>query len=187
MTSVKTIYPEFKCLTTFRKVMKRIESAKGIGYYLICKLKITDYERNGKLCDRLYAMREQGRTTMFYRHFENLLNEDEIELDKMEEEYTEQKVREGGSMWLGSEDWDNIRQKMSVKFPMFYKFIHSKYQGDIWIEYVDKKYPQKWLWNEQNKYEMMAKKWEFQQAMISRDYKAITLCDDVIGLINEYL
>lgn len=45
----------------------------------------------------------------------------------------------------------------------------------------------KWLWGEQNKYDAMAKKWEFQQAMISRDYKAVTLCDDVIGLVFEYL
>jgi hypothetical protein len=178
MTSIKTIYPEFKSLTTFRKVMKRIESAKGEDWKLRKNLKDIDYKRG------MYAMREQ--TPMFQRHFENLMDEEELEIDKMEEEYRDEKIREGASEWLGSDDWDIIHQRMSVKFPMFHKFIQSQY-GDRWVQYVDKNYPQKWLWNEQNKYEMMAKKWESNQAMISRDYKAVTLCDDVIGLINEYL
>jgi hypothetical protein len=37
------------------------------------------------------------------------------------------------------------------------------------------------------KMDEIEKRVAFYDAMISRDYKAVTLCDDVIGLIYEYL
>ena len=158
--SVKTIYPEFKCLTTFRNVMKRIPTFRKTGVKKDPR-RIKDWWCC--LYTNVIKMDIEWEAEGFNRMFQQFRY-------KVQDKQWEKM----GENW---NDRDFIRL-----FPENYRV--NKY-GEIIFAFERVK--KRWLWEEQNKYDMMAKKWEFQQAMISRDYKAITLCDDVIGLINEYL
>jgi hypothetical protein len=158
--TVKTLYPEFKCLTTFRKVMKRIPTFRKTGVKFDPR-RIKDWwccvYTNVELMDIEWEAQEFNRLYQMFR------------FRKQDEQW--KKVRED------FEDEDLIRL-----FPENYRVNRF---GEIVFAYDRVK--KRWMWEEQKKYDTMAKKWEFQQAMISRDYKATTLCDDVIGLVFEYL
>lgn len=180
--AVKTLYPEFKCLTTFRKVMKRIETAKGDWWKLMKPLrnpyirKITINEtKNG------YWKRIDNRENIMYSEYlQKLIDDEREEYNRL---YMEMRLNYANLLTDYDAEYEEFKAKLGAKFPMFHKIATN----GKWRSYFDENLPQKWLWGEQNKYDMMAKKWEFQQAMISRDYKATTLCDDVIGLVFEYL
>lgn len=179
--AVKTLYPEFKCLTTFRKVMKRIESVNGKWWKLWKKLQ-NPYERNIAInqVKNGYFQRYSNRENMLYSEYLQKL------IDAANEEYNRlyKEMRIGVENMVGYDaKYEEFAAKLGAKFPMFHKIGTN----GRWRSHFDTNLPQKWLWGEQNKYDLVAKKWEFNEAMISRDYKAITLCDDVIGLVFEYL
>ena len=195
MYPVKSIYPEFKCLTIFRKVMKRIETAKGVSRHLMRQLKSgsTDGKDsnyagcksyNPKTYKRKYSHKYAWlvtkETSLFQKHLDSLMTEHNIEIDKKKKEM------------FGDEDynmdaWDELYSIMAVKYPMFHRYSPS---ADGMFQDFDRNYPIKWLWGEQGKYEMMGKKFEFYQAMLARDKRVRTISslnDDVIGVIYSYL
>jgi len=180
--AVKTLYPEFKCLTTFRKVMKRIETAKGDWWKLMKPLR-NPYERNIEInkTKKGFWDRFDNRENMLYSEYlQKLIDDDREEGNRL---YMEMRITHHNILSDYDENYEEFMGRLGAKFPMFYKIgANGK-----WRSWFDERLPQKWLWAEQNKVDMMAKKWEFQQAMISRDYKTTTLCDDVIGLVFEYL
>ena len=65
--------------------------------------------------------------------------------------------------------------KTIKKYPFLYKHRYLQEKEDAYDDWV--KYE---MW-------MSAKKGAFYEVMLERDGKGISLCDDVIGLINEYL
>ena len=169
--SVKSIYPEFKCLTDFRKVMARINNYNK-KQTMLCEKKGLYNKNRYNIC----VFNEEYRyNSYFQNHYEKASEEKnkyyEEMIDKYRNYYTEDR----------DEEEEKVKEEMKTKFPMWYKFEKGKTTFSSII------YKNNWLLNERNKYDTMAKKWEFQQAMISRDYKAVTLCDDVIGLVFEYL
>jgi hypothetical protein len=165
--SVKSIYPEFKCLTIFRKVVARIEK-KG---------DIWKARKNLKSANEDWGCQYNK---FFKEYHTKLWRESGDEYARLEKEIGITYDENG----VGEYPHNKVTKIMVVKYPMLYRYC--PYYKNI-VGYTDEKLPQKWLWGEQNKYEMMAKKWEFNEAMISRDYKAVTLGDDVIGLVFEYL
>jgi hypothetical protein len=182
--SVKTIYPEFKCLTAFRKVMKRIESYTKQQAMLM------------KICNKwliencmetiLHWIHTRRYNTCKYNEeyrYNSYLQNNYEKASKEKNEYYQEMIDKYRNYYTeeGMSEDEIIKDEMKKKFPMWYKFEKGKTTFSVSI------FKNNWLLNERNKYDMMAKKWEFQQAMISRDYKAVTLCDDVIGLVFEYL
>ena len=184
--SVKTLYPEFKCLTAFRKVMARIENynkkqtmlweQKGLYKEYVDKYKEGGlYVYNTNRYNSCVYNEEYRYNSYLQNHYEKASEEKNEYYQEMIDKYRNYHTEDGKG-----ED-EKVKEEMKKKFPMWYKFEKGRTTFSSLI------YKKNWLLNERNKYEMMAKKWEFQQAMISRDYKAVTLCDDVIGLVFEYL
>ena len=141
--SVKSIYPEFKCLTTFKKVMKSLGRVNREEWYdgkavkwwsgSVFKKKVKYVKHNGK-----------DKKQKFFLWF-------------------------GGSVKL-----DNSLDERFLKMKKFDNRYMNRFETMNCFDEIGEKHT-KMLKN------------EFYGAMISRDYKAVTLCDDVIGLINEYL
>ena len=203
--AVKTLYPEFKCLTAFRKVMKRIDAynnkqslvgdEKTMGnVYGVCHLINFYNDRNGA---KFQIDRDRKSGLYVYNlkryHIANIYEEKShnscyqeyyTALKKKDEEFISAQFNNYINYY--TEDAKGDRKRFTdacVKnCPEFYiKGENGEYK------WTNKGLKEKWFMNEANKYDMMAKKWEFNQAMISRDYKTITLCDDVIGVVFEYL
>jgi hypothetical protein len=173
--AIKTLYPEFKCLTTFRKVMKRIDGVGARRKELErCSWKITKYP----LCDagdilEYLNKKEVKRLTIRKRCETREFNDMYIEF--LEEYFN---VLHNNLDGLN----DTQLKVLKEKFP--HCFRSDKFGFKI-SNRVDALMNYKSF--EMNRWDTEEKKWEFNEAMISRDYKTTTLCDDVIGLVFEYL
>lgn len=179
--SVKSIYPEFKCLTAHKAVMKRIETAqkksdkkyKAFKYIIIKNYKMVGDE--GFYNKKIYT-----------REFEEDCKKEEakfLEAYRFRHKYG--KIGNNHQLWIE----ENHRAKKAN--PWFYNrnvFEPKHYDvcgGSYGIDNKPKEV-KFFLWK-LNKMNEIDKRIIFYDAMISRDYKAVTLCDDVIGLIYEYL
>jgi hypothetical protein len=201
--AVKTLYPEFKCLTAFRKVMKRIDAynnkqrlvgdEKTMGnVYGVCH-KINFYnDRNEVKIDRdrksglyVYNLNRYVIATHYEEKWHNSCFQEYYRaLKKKDEEFISAEFSNYINYY--SEDAKGDRQRFQ---DACIKNCPELYQigKDGEYKWTNKGLKERWFMNEANKYDMMMKKWEFNEAMISRDYKTTTLCDDVIGLVFEYL
>lgn len=171
--AVKTLYPEFKCLTAFRKVMKRIETYNNRKGTML-KGGIYVYNQNRYATAVHYE--EQRHNSCYQEYFRALKKKDEDFLSEKWDEYINYYTEDARG------DKKRFTDACVKNCPELYiKGENGEYR------WTNKGLKEKWFMNEANKYDMMAKKWEFNEAMISRDYKTITLCDDVIGVVFEYL
>jgi hypothetical protein len=194
--NVKSIYPQFKNLTTHRKVMERFKTARW-------KVRVWEdkmgEETNGDLS--LYLlMRELKIDTAWYvksqkkqimnrnskkknRVFEKILGSVKFGEDVMKVNYLTERNKcefhEQQKMHLlfikWEEDVAEYTAKNIKKYPFLYKdgeLQEKRHAYADWVLYE--------MW-------MSAKKDAFYETMLERDGKGISLCDDVIGLINEYL
>ena len=141
--AVKTLYPKFKCLTAFRKVMKGLERVIREEWYdgrcvkwssgSVFKKKVKYVPYNGKQKKQKFFIWFGGSAKL-----DNSLDDRFFKMRKFDNRYM--------NRFETMNCFDEIGE------------IHTK----------------------------MLKN-EFYEAMISRDYKTTTLCDDVIGLVFEYL
>jgi hypothetical protein len=176
--SVKSIYPEFKCLTAHRAVMKRIETAQK-------KSEKTDREfkfviiKKAKL---IYASNKK----IYMKEFEDDLTKEEALYFKSKEF-----GRKWGKFGYNHQMWIDENHKLRNANPWFYNRdmyepnYCDMYGGTYGISNNKKEY-KFFLWK-LKKMDEIEKRVVFYDAMLSRDYKEVTLCDDVIGLIYEYL
>lgn len=140
--SVKTIYPEFKCLTIFRKVMK------GLGK----------------------VIREEWYDGRAVKWWSGSVFKKKVRYVKYNGKDKKQKF----FIWYGV--LDKLDKSLDERFLKMKKDTRymNRFETMNCYDEIGEKHT-KILKN------------EFYVAMISRDYKAVTLCDDVIGLVFEYL
>jgi hypothetical protein len=179
--SVKSIYPEFKCLTAHRAIMKRIETAqkkeektnKAFKYIIIKNYKMVGDEgfNNKKI---------------YMKEFEKDLEVEDIFYFKSKEF-----SRKCGKIGNNHQMWIEENHRLKKANPWFYNRNmydpkHCEvYGGTYGIRNKTKE--DKFFYWKLKKMDEIEKRVAFYDAMLSRDYKAVTLCDDVIGLIYEYL
>ena len=193
--NVKSIYPQFKCLTTHRKIMKKINTAGK-------KVQAFDDQLNGQIDVvgmRIYKlMKELKIDTQWYVKSEKhqILNKNSKKKHKVFEKiYGWNKHNEnvmdvnyrtevanylsGTHRWLAylkyEEDTTKHRTKIIKQYPFLYKNEDLQEKEEAYADWVKHE-----MW-------MSVKKDAFYETMLERDGKGISLCDDVIGLINEYL
>jgi len=141
--TIKTIYPEFKCLATFKKVMKGLGGVIREEWY---DGRAVKWESGRVFKKKVRYMRYNGK-------------------DRKHKFY----------IWCGgNEKRDKSLDERFLKMKKFDNRYMNRFETMNCFDEIGEKHT-KMLKN------------EFYGAMISRDYKAVTLCDDVIGLINEYL
>lgn len=161
--SVKTLYPQFKCLTAHRAVMKRIPNYKKTG-----------------------AKKDPRRTKVWWccLYVNAIIMDVEWEAEhynKLSRMYR-WKLQEGHYAPL-REDWDD--EDLITEYPDCYRVNKNEE-----IVFAYERVRNRWLWEEQNKIDMIAKKWEFYQAMLKRDEvlgMRNSLPDEIVGEIFGFL
>jgi hypothetical protein len=177
--SVKTIYPEFKCLTAHRAVMKRIETAGNNIYKKYCNFKVPVtpnllYEALKIRKSWEWKRRQQGKVVenivknrAFYNIYKKHSDMEDVVMDT----------------YRKHSNYGEIMKQDRIKRMKECPFMYQKVDDYIFFRDLEDGYI-RWI-----RYEVWksAKMENFYEAMISRDYKAVTLNDDVVREIFEYL
>ena len=196
--NVKSIYPQFKCLTAHRATMKKIKSAdktaskwvkKYIGedyldaleYYIyqvrkeLLKDKRDWYVKSEK--NKILNRNSKYRKTKVFEdiYTTNLRTERIMEVNYHTERLNLEPAKQLNLFYKYEEEQTKHIAKTIKKYPFLYKDGDIQDKEEAYADWVKHE-----MW-------MSAKKGAFYETMLERDRKGISLCDDVIGLINEYL
>lgn len=200
--SVKTLYPQFKCLTAHRAIMKRIETAgkRFLNKDLngcspvrrqIANLIFRDLKYVDKRISRDYSKQEVELTKLsnkadFGKKFVELFKEVQSANRKPYGFYFNPPPQKN----IISK-WEETNHKLKKDFP----FLFSKNKNDNYKSFGYNGYYMRdlnYAWKKYKNYEMMdyAKKGEFYEAMLKRDEvlgMANSLPDEIVGEIFGFL
>lgn len=188
--SAKTIYPQFKCLTTFKAVMKRIENAgnkywkKGLRYHphiargIFKDLKYVEMSFSCEYHNREQVFKKISMRGTMGKRFVKLYNRIQEKNKRPIGFYTKDPNTEEVANWYKN------NKKLKSEYP--YLLQKQLYTDEYIISSIGE------AWKRYKDYKMMkyAKKGEFYDAMLTRDNvlgMGNSLPDEIIGQIFQYL
>ena len=209
MQSVKTMYPLFKCLTAHRAVMKRIESGGKKWATLLEKKPRLGEPNRGPYASWMFPNLKDRHDSLGDSHVygpnrdkvmdQLVLKEGDLgkefeaeywKVDKVTRQYLSSDMT-GLNRKVTLEEkkyWYETNHRMKKEYPYLFELEEEYNHGSRWFgRYQQRNIRDAWTRFKMHKMYMSDKMGAFYETMLERDSKGISLCDDVIGLINQYL